>query len=181
VLFGLIAACGCALDLVTKELVFRWRGAPFPVGPPNHEWWLWEPFIGIETAINPGALFGLGGGYGVVFAALSVIAALAIVIWLFWYRAAADRWLTIALSFVMGGIFGNLYDRLGFWWQPGMPTHWQSGVRDWILFRYQNHTWPNFNIADSLLVCGACMLLVHAFIDRKEAAKSTAAKEVASE
>jgi lipoprotein signal peptidase len=28
-------------------------------------------------------------------------------------------------------------------------------------------TWPNFNIADSLLVCGACLLMWHAFIWRE--------------
>ncbi len=59
---------------------------------------------------------------------------------------------------VMGGIGGNLYDRLGLWWKPGMPEAWKSGVRDWILFRYQTYTWPNFNIADSCLVIGAFLL-----------------------
>jgi signal peptidase II len=38
-------------------------------------------------------------------------------------------------------------------------------VRDWILLRYGNYTWPNFNIADSLLVCGAVMLLLQASWD----------------
>jgi signal peptidase II len=69
--------------------------------------------------------------------------------------------LTIALGCVMGGIGGNLYDRLGFWQEPGVAGAFRNEVRDWILFRYQNYTWPNFNIADSLLVCGACLLLWH--------------------
>jgi len=53
------------------------------------------------------------------------------------------------------------------WWEPNFPIEWQSGVRDWILFRIPNvpflDPWPNFNIADSLLVIGAGMLLYQSF------------------
>jgi len=76
----------------------------------------------------------------------------------------------------MGGVLGNLYDRLGLWVQPGYPKQWASGVRDWILFRYGEYTWPNFNIADSLLVCGAIMLMLHAFWERSEDASTSPAK-----
>ncbi len=51
-----------------------------------------------------------------------------------------------------GRHLGNLYDRLGLWWQSDYPVEWRSGVRDWILLCYKGLTWPNFNIADSLLV-----------------------------
>jgi len=127
-----------------------------------------EPFVGVETAINTGALFGAGAGFGRLFAALSVLAAIGIVAWLFWFGAARSLWLTVALACIMGGILGNLYDRLGLWYEPGMPVSWQSGVRDWILLRYRTRewTWPNFNIADSLLVCGAIMLFVHTVRDQ---------------
>lgn len=162
VIFGAVSVLGCAADLLTKQWAFQWRGLP----REGNEWWLWEPYVGIETAVNIGALFGMGGGYGQIFAGLSIVAAVGIVVWLFRYRAARDQWLTWALSLVMGGVLGNLYDRLGLWIQPGYPVQWSSGVRDWILLRYGQHTWPNFNIADSLLVCGAIMLMLHAFGDR---------------
>ena len=68
---------------------------------------------------------------------------------------------------VTGGILGNLYDRLGLWSTAADRVH---AVRDWILISYGGydlpvlgHSWPNFNIADSLLVCGAGMLFWHAF------------------
>jgi signal peptidase II len=157
VAFWGIAVLGCALDLLTKHYVFQWRGMP----SESLVWWVWEPYIGVETALNRGALFGIGAGFGSGFAVLSVLAAIGIVVWLFWFRAASDLLLTIALGCVMGGIGGNLYDRLGFWQEPGVAGAFRNEVRDWILFRYQNYTWPNFNIADSLLVCGACLLLWH--------------------
>ena len=63
--------------------------------------------------------------------------------------------LCVILGIVLGGIAGNLYDRLGCWGQ--------QGVRDWILLKYGDLVWPNFNIADSLLVCGACFMALHAW------------------
>src|SRR5687767_7448751 len=52
--FGL-AIVGCAADLFTKQAVFRWRGLP----RPGNVWWLVEGRFGIETSVNPGALFGM--------------------------------------------------------------------------------------------------------------------------
>ncbi len=160
VTFVAISVVGVSIDLLTKQWVFTWRGLPGEA-PPH---WLIEPYVGIETAVNPGALFGMGAGFGSVFAVLSVIAAIAIVVWLGVYRAISSWWLLIALGMVMGGIFGNLYDRLGLWNPPADIPLYQSGVRDWILFQYNDQwVWPNFNIADSLLVCGAVMLAIHSF------------------
>lgn len=159
-IFFAVSIVGTALDLVTKFLVFSRMGLP----GENSPYWLIEPYVGIETAVNPGALFGLGAGFGLVFAALSIVACVAILIWLSKFRAIESWWLLLALGFVMGGIFGNLYDRLGLWNPPASMPQWKSGVRDWILFRYEQYVWPNFNIADSLLVCGAIMLAVHSFM-----------------
>ena len=170
VFFG-ITTIGCAIDLLSKHCVFAWRGLP----RPDNVWWVWQPYVGIETAVNTGALFGMGAGNGRFFAVLSVAAGIGILIWLFYARAAVDSWLTVALGCVMAGILGNLYDRLGLWSEPGMPEEWGSAVRDWILFRYGSFTWPNFNIADSLLVCGAGMLMWHALREQPTSkAKSTA-------
>ena len=156
VFFG-IAVTGCALDLLTKHWVFQWLGMP----GQSPIWWIWEPCVGIETALNRGALFGMGAGFGRAFAVLSVVAATGIFVWLFGFGAARDGLLTVALGCVMGGIGGNLYDRLGLWQVPGAPGVFRNEVRDWISLRYHEWTWPNFNVADSLLVCGACLLLWH--------------------
>ena len=171
-LFVSVAILGGAADLLTKHWVFQWRGMP----RENNEWWIWEGVFGIETALNDGAVFGLGSGWGPAFAALSVVAALGIVVWLFYGGAAADFWLTLALACVTAGIIGNLYDRLGLWQDLDAAGVWRTEVRDWILLRYKNYTWPNFNIADSLLVCGAGLLLWHGF-SRPEPVKTTAKGE----
>lgn len=176
VTFFLLAIVGCAADLVTKELIFQWHGTDNPA-----EWWLIEGMAGIQTTVNQGALFGVGQGYSAWFATLSVIAATGIVVWLFYFGAAEDWLLTIALGCVMGGVFGNLYDRLGLWHGPDVAEHLQNGVRDWILLRYRNYTWPNFNIADALLVCGAALLMLHAFWHQDPSSKSAASGEPSRE
>jgi signal peptidase II len=171
VIFLTLAAIGGSVDLWTKSAVFEWRGLP------GHRdvWWLVDGYFGIETTVNIGAVFGVGAGKGTLFAALSVVAAVGIAIWLFWFKAAQSLWLTWALGLISGGIIGNLYDRLGMWWQPGYPPEWRSGVRDWILVRIEGvpgfDPWPNFNIADSLLVVGACMLLYQSFFPGEEPAQ----------
>lgn len=165
-IFFTIALVGLAVDLITKQILFAWLGLPTADRPPGSNcYWIIENYVGFETAVNRGALFGMGEGYWWLFSMLSVVAASGILVWLFYYRAAHDQWLTIALACVMAGIFGNLYDRLGLWDSTGLPPEYDHGVRDWILFRWREvkYTWPNFNIADCLLVCGAGMLLVHAW------------------
>lgn len=159
-IFATIALFGSVLDITTKNWIFSWRGLP---GVSEEPWWLVTDYVGIETAVNIGALFGLGAGYGWLFALLSIVAAIAIYVWMFVLGGSQSRWLTVAMGAVLAGIIGNLYDRLGLWYEPGMPAEWKSGVRDWILFRYRDYVWPNFNLADSFLVCGACMLAWYSF------------------
>jgi signal peptidase II len=169
-----LAAVGGSIDLLTKQAVFSAFG--YPGQQPT--WWLIQDRLGIQTALNPGALFGMGGGRRLVFAALSVAALLGIFTWLFLYKAARDRWLTFALGIISGGIVGNLYDRLGLWHLQGMPqgidAEYTGAVRDWILFQWKEvplkmlNPWPNFNIADSFLVAGAIMLAVHALTYREK-------------
>jgi signal peptidase II len=168
-----LAALGVGLDLWTKHAIFKWRGLP------RHDniYWLIDHRFGIETSVNPGALFGMGAGFWPLFASLSVIALTGIIVWLFVFRAALDRWITVALGLVSGGILGNLYDRLGLWDTTGLIPELKHGVRDWILFVWPEiklqifNPWPNFNIADSLLVTGAIMLVVHAIIWRDDGNK----------
>ncbi|MEN6458114.1 MAG: signal peptidase II [Thermoguttaceae bacterium] len=158
--FTALAVGVCAADLASKSWVFRWLG-----GPSGGIWWAWEGVFGFQTSLNRGALFGLGQGFWLVFAAMSVVAAAGIVVWLFAFRAANDWLRTIALGLVTGGILGNLYDRLALHrltWVDGTPAH---AVRDFIvMFQVGEWHWPNYNLADAGLVCGAGLLICQAFL-----------------
>lgn len=174
ILFLSIAVGGAWLDLWSKSRVFSWLGLPGQAGSPH---WLVEPYFGLETAVNPGAVFGMGAGFGAVFATLSVAASIGIAFWLKRFGAIRNLWLVIALGMVQGGIVGNLYDRLGLWNPPVEIPAWKSGVRDWIRLSYGDYVWPNFNIADSLLVAGAIMLALHSFF-HAPVSQTTDEKEV---
>jgi signal peptidase II len=114
--------------------------------------------------VNRGALFGWMGSLGVKansgFALISLIAAIAIIIWVAQRETAADRWLCVALGLILGGTLGNLYDRMAF-----------GGVRDFLHWKMPD--WPVFNLADCCLVIGAGLLLVQAFRTQPQAENTT--------
>ncbi|MCI0455356.1 MAG: signal peptidase II [Gemmataceae bacterium] len=124
--------------------------------------------------VNSGALWGLGPSLNHVFAAISIGAALAIILWSF--RAAArERFLCVALGLILGGTLGNFYDRIVF-----------GGVRDFLHWHWPRQSWleidfPVFNIADCCLVLGAFLLLVQAFyLQPEEQARPVQAEPTAA-
>jgi signal peptidase II len=167
-LFWLLAAAGCAIDLATKHWMFSRQ--PLLDG---QVWWLVPGHAGLQLSLNEGALFGMGQGKTWLFAACSATAALAIPAWLFLFGAARDRALTVTLGCIMGGVLGNLYDRTGMpaldWglFDPTRAGQRVYAVRDFVLLAWRwdddwqkRVAWPNFNVADMLLVCGAISMLL---------------------
>ncbi len=166
VLFFALAIGGCLVDLVTKSIVFSRYFMKVPVEAKQAQQWWIDGVLGIQTSTNGGALFGIGQGMHLWFAGLSLVAIVGILVWLFYFKGAIEKLLTISLGLITGGILGNLYDRLGFGYSVGSEDI-KYHVRDWLFFRWEGISfldpWPNFNIADSLLVCGAALLFIHAF------------------
>ncbi len=176
-LFAVIAAVGCAVDLATKHWIFGKLGRP----GEQDVWSLIPNFCGLEfgfqTSLNQGALFGIGQGQIPLFVTLSLVALVGIV---WWVRTDATRSVYLAgtLGLIVAGILGNLWDRVGLHrmrWTRFDADVWSCSadavgtpiyaVRDWILVRLADKTWtwPNFNIADSCLVCGAILIGLYAF------------------
>lgn len=159
-IFISVAVLALAVDLGSKEATFR------TLGLGGRSRLLLDSWIKFEllTNLNHGALWGMGQGLAPLFALLSVGALVGIVYWLFFCKAASSLWITIALALVSGGTLGNLYDRLGL---HGVHTPNTSkpalAVRDFLHFQFGNYDYPIFNIADSCLVAGAIMLVLHSF------------------
>ena len=136
-----------AFDLATKPIVFARVG---PRGPAS------------RSSRHPGAphqpqyrgALGLRRGMpysSLIFAALSIVAAVAILYWLFVRGAATDLKLTVALGLIMAGALGNCYDRLVF-----------GHVRDFVHFHVDpiHFDCAIFNFADNMLVAGAVLLML---------------------
>jgi signal peptidase II len=167
VLFWLLAVLGLAADLGSKHYMFR--QGDLLAGEVR---WVWPNHAGFQLSLNEGALFGMGQGGVWLFAACSIAAAIAIPTWLFVFAGARDGPLTAVLGLILGGVLGNLYDRLGLpgldWGilradRAGEPVY---AVRDFVLLAWKWppearwQVWPNFNVADSLLVCGAAAMVL---------------------
>ncbi len=172
VCFLTLAAAGLAWDLYSKWFVFRSLGAPGGasawIWPQNWGWEGLAPIVQFQlhTNFNAGALWGMGQGKSWLFATFSICAACGILYWLFVRKGAVSWWLTVAMGFVMAGILGNLYDRLGLHgWQDENQTPVYA-VRDFLHFWFFAGTpahfdFAIFNFADTFLVTGAIMLIVH--------------------
>lgn len=80
------------------------------------------------------------------------IAAVIVVLGMIWRLGRPFTVTGLALGLILGGAIGNLYDRVRF-----------SYVVDFLEVKIVNYHWPDFNIADSCIVIGACLLLLEIF------------------
>jgi signal peptidase II len=103
---------------------------------------------------NTGAAFGIFREMPEIFRQLFFLSMppVAVVVILVMLRSVAndDRWQVTALSLIFGGALGNYIDRLRFGY-----------VIDFLDFHYyQSWSYPAFNVADSAIVTGVCLLLL---------------------
>jgi signal peptidase II len=75
------------------------------------------------------------------------ILALIVVSTLLWRNTHSMITTGFGLALIMGGALGNLWDRLI-----------RGKVTDFLLFYIGSYQWPAFNVADSAIVVGACLL-----------------------
>ena len=143
---------GPPFDLVTKSIVFSRLGPP-PARRSvrsSRTFWSCTP---VRTRVRSGVLEPGIPCSSLIFAGLSVVAAIVICYYLFVLGAAASRVLTIALGLIMAGALGNCYDRLVFGY-----------VRDFVHFHVDaiGFDCAIFNFADNMLVAGAITLVLYA-------------------
>jgi len=109
-------------------------------------------FFKIIHTENPGAAFGIFADspsqWKVALLILFSVVALLIVSLLLWKNSHALTSTGIGLSLILGGAIGNLWDRI-------VSRH----VVDFLLFYVGRYQWPAFNVADSAIVVGACLLV----------------------
>ncbi len=182
-LFWTLALLGLCLDQTTKYGIFAWLDnvpdhcAEIVPGvfylnadytsevDPGDSWRSPLRTISSEKLprVNHGALWGIGADFNLVFAVISLLAAVGIICYCYRPSTAGDWQLCMALGLILAGTVGNFYDRVVF-----------LGVRDFLHWVYK-YDFPVFNIADSCLVCGAALLLIQAFFTAPRDEKSLAA------
>jgi len=108
-------------------------------------------FFSILYIRNPGAVWGFFSGASGTWlqkaiTMLSMIALVLVIV--FFLRISRECRLELAgLSLVAGGAVGNLLDRLI-----------SGSVVDFFHFTFGSWSWPTFNVADSAITIGVCLL-----------------------
>ena len=146
------------IDQSTKAwAVRRLRFEDFP---------LIQNFLSLTYAQNTGVAFSMlddhgdPGRWG-----LSVVAIVAgvLVLYFFWRTPRTDDRILGALALLLGGIGGNVVDRLRF-----------GFVIDFIDVQFGSWHYPTFNIADAAICVGAGLLVLDLFLSRKKTKETLA-------
>jgi len=101
----------------------------------------------LQLVFNTGAAFSIATNATIFLSVFSMSAAAGILY--FASRVDSVKW-ALGLGLVLGGIFGNLTDRIF-----REPYGLQGAVVDWISVL----SWPTFNIADSAVVIGVLLIV----------------------
>ncbi|MBI3548442.1 MAG: signal peptidase II [Elusimicrobia bacterium] len=137
--FGAIIAAVFTLDRLTKTWAQDWLMERSPIAI--------APFFHLTYAENTGAAFSLltNSNRFLIFVSVTLLAVLVYMARTWPSRDGLSR---VAISLVIGGALGNLYDRVlyGF-------------VVDFLDFR----VWPIFNVADSCISIGAAILALELY------------------
>jgi signal peptidase II len=64
---------------------------------------------------------------------------------------------TVALALILGGALGNLHDRIAY-----------GSVIDFIEVHIFSYHWLDFNVADSAIVTGACLLFLDSLLSSRK-------------
>jgi signal peptidase II len=108
----------------------------------------------LTHVLNTGAAFSLFEGAHSpamvrnLLIAFSVVAVL-VVLGLIWKFGQQFTLVSFSLALILGGAIGNLYDRIRY-------LH----VVDFLEVHIVHYHWPDFNVADSCICIGACLLLI---------------------
>lgn len=147
-----------ALVIIADRLTKTWVSAHIPLGGAIP---VIDHVLRISHWTNEGAAFSLFADSASpntvrwALIAFSLIAALAVLIAM--VRLGNRITITtVALALIFAGALGNVHDRIVY-----------GSVVDFIEVHIFSYHWPDFNIADSSIVTGACLLLLDSLLPKK--------------
>ena len=155
------------LDLWTKSAAT----ANLDYAVPVTVYTLFDAITGFNLTLlhNTGAAFSFlatqSGWQRWFFVILAFAVSVGLSIWL--TKLRDDKWVALAVSLILGGAIGNLYDRITLGY-----------VVDFLHFYWGNYHFPAFNIADTAISIGAGMMILAVFRgDKKHDAEKEASVE----
>ena len=149
---ALVVVLAFIADLVTKNIALKHLGF-------YDRYDFFGGFVRFDLTYNQGGVFGIMQGYKNFFLIVSIIVLLIMVAYYF-YEKQMPGLFRVAMALIIGGAAGNIYDRL----IPGRP-----GVVDFISVGVDGvYRWPTFNIADSVIIAGAILLVIVVYMEDKK-------------
>ena len=112
-------------------------------------------FFRLTYVTNPYASFSLKFGNYYIMIGLTILAI--IFIFMYFIKSPYLKARIISLSMILGGAFGNLYDRLI-----------SREVVDFLDFGIGKHRFATFNMADTSIFLGVCLLIILVFFEKNE-------------
>ncbi len=118
-----------------------------------------EKFFNITHIMNPGGAFGFLATQSpeirkFIFLFLSSIVVF-FVLWFYKKTALNFVFFSYGLALIFGGAIGNLIDRFRY-----------GNVLDFLDFYIGSAHWPAFNVADSAISIGMCILIYHILFNK---------------
>ena len=165
-IFGSIFPLVIALDWISKRWAMEVLGG-------GNRMELLGGLLPLTLAFNRGAAFGIMNRAGDVrwfFVPVTLIALILLGVLLVQSRKN-DYLRLVALTLVVSGAVGNLYDRV----------RWSRGVVDFIgPVDLGFAPFPIFNVADVAITCGAGLLALSFWLEEREERRTTAAAAAAT-
>ncbi len=168
----ILSLCIIVADQVSKMLVkgvsLPALGISCPGVPYGSSHAVLGDFLRLTYIENPGMAFGIDIGGKLFFSLFSIVASVAIVVYLYAARKESIGF-RISLAMILGGAVGNLIDRVFYGLLYGDAPVFYGKVVDFIdvdffdvnFLGYQLTRWPVFNFADAAVTLGVVLLLVY--------------------
>ncbi len=145
----LVGLAVLVLDQLTKQAV----RACFVYGESRP---VVEGFFNLVYVRNDGAAWNILSGHGIILILISVAVMAMLVVY---RRTFLEQQLShrVLLGLMLGGIAGNLVDRIRFGW-----------VTDFLDFQFGSYHYPSFNVADSAICIAVGLYILTNLFQKKE-------------
>lgn len=139
----IVSFCGIAADQLHKYYMLNIYGirerSPVEIAD----------FLNFVLVWNKGISFGLFNGIATANYFFVAFSSCVVIFLIYLANKIKNKAEHLAISLIIGGAVGNIIDRINY-----------GAVADFFDFHISKYHWPAFNIADSLIFCGATLFII---------------------
>ena len=149
-LFFFIICLMFSLDRISKIYVINF------FLDQNIQSYYFNDFLNFVLIWNTGIAFGIFESENILYHSISILIFIVICILIIWLFKSAQKFEKVSISIIIGGAFGNLFDRIVY-----------NAVPDFIDIHYHDFHWFVFNVSDIVITFGVILLLLKDLFSKK--------------